>query len=142
MAQLTARRGDDEHYLMTVKKRDGSVRDLTDCTVFFTVKETLPAAPDADLDDATAFLKYHWKHDGTSVISSEGMRIPEGATEGDGQLEVLFPRSLTTTWPAMNIKYEVQITVPEPTAEGGYADDTPDSGDFVVALDRNRRRTP
>jgi hypothetical protein len=142
MAQLTVRRGDDVHYLATFRDINGDIQDLSRCTVFFTVKETVPATPTADLDDSSAFLKYHWQHDGTSVISSEGMRIPDGATEGDGQLEVLFPRSLTNGFAAMNTKYEVQITVPEPTAEDGYADDTWDAGDFTVTLDRNRRRTP
>lgn len=142
MAQLTVRRGDDVHYLATFKDINGNVQDLSGATVFFTVKPSAPSSPSADLDDASAFLKYHWQHDGTSVTSSEGMRLPTGATVGDGQLEVIFPRSLTTTWSATNQPYEVQITLPYTDGEDGEVDDTWDSGDFTVSLDLNRRRTP
>jgi hypothetical protein len=141
MAELTVRRGDDVHYLATFRDINGNVQDLSGATIFFTVKDSEPANPTDDLTDATAFLAYHWAHDGSTVTSSEGMRIPAGKTVGDGQLEVIFPRSLTTTWAKINKKYEVQITLPYADGEGGAVDDTWDAGSLTTTLDLNRRRT-
>lgn len=142
MAQVTVRRGDDERFLLTFKKVDGTIRDLTGCTVFFTVKPSYPATPSEDLTDASAFLSYYWVHDGSTVTDSYGFSLPDGATAGDGQLVINFPRSLTTTWAKINQYYEIQVTLPDADGEDGEVDDTWDSGDFQTVLDLHRRRTP
>lgn len=123
MAQLTTVRGDTFTYTATITDETGAASDLTDCTVWVTIK-----AQPGDTDD-NAIARAYWVSGG----ASSGITV---STPASGQFTVSFAASATTNWVADGqYFYDVQLK------NLANAIRTVDRGTVLVQGDITRRTT-
>lgn len=118
---LTARRGDDIEYQLTIKNADGSaVLNLTQCAIWFTVKD----ADDRSSSDANALVALSWQ---------DSPRIEHGITVADvttGIAKVVIPHAtMALLNETSSYVWDMQVRDSTPWVE------TPFEGPFVVSND-------
>lgn len=128
MAAISLRRGDDDGYTIQIKERDGSNMNLSDKTIWLTVKPNRGGLA----DDSDAIFKWFIVISGGVVSSSNGLELVSAV---NGQIHLTIDREETKD-KAIGASWVYDIQIKDGSSDKVY---TWDEGTLTISSDITQR---